>query len=403
MFDESYLDKKLNIVVARQEKINNDVIAVITKRINEIGSVSVSDIHRLQQLYLTGVDVREINKIISTGTALQVKEIQQIIRDVAEMTLYDAKQYYDYRHKPFIPYKDNKRVQNIVSAIAKETSDSFKNISNSKAVGFMIRDRKNPMGRKVFMNMSKAYQDIIDESIQALSTGTNNYQSLMRRTTLQLVKSGVQGLHWESGYHQRLDTAIRRNILDGAKRVSMQVDELTGKEFGADGIELSAHPMSAPDHEPIQGHCFTKEEYEKLQSSQDFKDVNGNKFLAIKRAIGEWNCRHYTFSVIIAHNKPTYSQEELDKMIKENHKGYTLPNGTHYTLYECTQLQRQMETECRRYKEAQKAFLESGDIEHARKYQAKAVQKAKECKAFCNACGIQYIPSRLSVPGYKMI
>ena len=403
MFDESYLDKQLNIVVERQEKINNDIIAVITKRINEIGNVSVSDIHRLQQLYMTGVDVREINQILAIGTAMQVKDIQKIIRDVAEMTLYDAKPYYDYRHKPFIPYDKNKPVRRIVQAISKETANSFKNISNSKATGFVLRDRKNPMGKRVFMNMEKSYQDIIDEAIQSISMGTETYNVLMRRTILQLVKSGIQGMAWDSGYHQRLDTAIRRNILDGAKRVSMEVDSLIGEEIGADGVCLSAHTMSAPDHEPIQGHCFKKEEYEKLQNTQDFVDINGNKFLAIKRAIGEWNCRHFPSSVILATYVPLYTQEQLDKMRSDNHKGYTLPNGKHYTLYECTQIQRRLETECRRYKEAQMAFLESGDIDNAKKYQAKAVQKAKECKAFCSACGIQYLSNRLRVSGYKMI
>ena len=403
MFNDSYLDEKLRVVVERQEQINNRVLGIIAKRIKEIGGMSVTDVHTLQQLYRSGVDVREINEILALGTAMQVKEIKTIIRDVAEMTLYNAKPYYDYRNKPFIPYKDNKQVQNIVNAIAKETSGTFKNIAGSTAVGFVLRDRANPMGKKVFMNMQKAYQDVIDEAIQSLSMGTENYFTLMRRTNLQLVASGVQGVYWDSGYHQRLDTAIRRNILDGARKVSMEVDALVGKEFGADGVELSAHIMSAPDHEPIQGHCFAKSEWERLQSNQDFIDINGNKFTAIDRAIGEWNCRHYSFSVVLAHYTPVYSQEELDKMKKDNAKGYTLPNGKHMTLYECTQYQRQLETECRRFKDAQMMFLQVGDKVNALKYQAKAVQKANECKAFCSSCGIQFVPTRLRVSGYKMI
>lgn len=402
MFDESYLDKKLSVVVARQEKINNQILEIIMKRIKEIGTLQPSDIHRLQQIYLTGVDVMEITKLLALGTAMQVKDIQNIIRDVAEMTLYDAKAYYDFRNKPFIPYDENIHMQRIVKAISKETADSFKNISNSRAIGFTLRDRKRP-GKIIFMTMEQAYQDVIDEAIQSLSLGTETYNVLMRKTIMQLVKSGVQGLYWESGYHQRLDTAIRRNILDGAKKVSMQVDHLIGEEIGADGVYLSAHPMSAPDHEPIQGHCFKKEEYEKLQNSQDFKDINGNKFSGIARAIGEWNCRHYAFSCVIAEYVPIYSQKELDEMMEENAKGYTLPNGKHFTLYECTQHQRQLETEIRRYKEAQMAFEESGDIDNAKKYQAIVSQKTKEYNAFCKAAGVEPKPYNLRVSGYHRI
>ena len=62
-------------------------------------------------------------------------------------------------------------------------------------------------------------------------------------------------------------------------------------EIGADGKELSAHANCALDHEPFQGHIFTNAEYEKLQTNNDFTDIDGNQFAGVNRIIGIWNCQ----------------------------------------------------------------------------------------------------------------
>lgn len=397
MINQNWLDKQLQIIVQRQEEISNKVIKVIVKRINEVGELKPSDIHTLRQLYRSGADVREINRLIAIGTAMQVQDIKHIIQITARDLYEDAKPFYDYRKKPFIPYKDNKNLQRIVNAIAKQTNNSFMNLSNSKATGFVLSDGT----KTVFMDMKNAYQKIIDEAVQTLAFGINNYKALIRKSVKQLTASGVQGIHWESGYHQRLDTAVRRNILDAIRQMSIAVDEQIGKEIGADGVEISAHPLSAPDHEPIQGHCFTKENFNKLQNGDDFEDIYHNKFSGIARPIGEWNCRHITASVVIATYKPLYSLKELEEFKQANRDGYTTSKGKHYTLYECTQVQRRMETDIRRLKDEWLAFKELDDKDSMTILEGKISQKVAEYKLFSKECNIQAFRENLSVSGYK--
>ena len=399
MINQSWLDKKLSVIGQQQERISNEVIEVIAKRLNDIGTMLPTDVYALQQLYRTGADVREINALIALGTALQVKEIKKIIQEVARDLYVDAKPYYDYRKKPFIPYKDNKVLQAKVNAIAKTTQETFKNLSNSRATGFTVLDKKT--GKLVFMDVRQTYQTVIDNAIFNLALNVGNYKTEIRKALSQLVDSGLQTVYWDSGYHQRLETAVRRNILDGVKKVSIEVDKQIGKEIGADGIEISVHFMSAPDHEPIQGHCFTNENFDKLQNGEDFEDINHNKFTGIRRAIGEWNCRHYTSSVVLATYKPVYSQEELDKYKKDNAEGYTTEDGTHYTLYECTQIQRQMETDIRRLKDEWLACNEIGDKDSMMSIKGQIAEKVEEYKLFCHECGLAPRGENLVVIGYK--
>lgn len=402
MLSEDAIDKMVQVIVSRQELINNYVIKQIVKRIKEIGTMSKSDLYKLERILKTGGDVKKINKEIARLTGLQERDIKNILRIVAKDAYTDTKPFFDYRHKPFIPFNKNIPLQRRLQAIAKITLEGYMNLSNSKATGFLIRDLKHP-GKLVFQSIANTYQSVIDEAIQASQGGIIDYNTAMRKTLKQLTDSGVRKLSWESGYTQRLDTAVKRNILEGIKTINQGVQDITGEQFGADGKEITVHAYSAPDHEPIQGHQFTNEEWEKLQSNQPFRDVNGNEFDAIERAIGTLNCRHFAYSIIIGVSKPIYTEAQLKKFKEDNAKGYTLPNGKHLTMYECTQYQRSMEAKIRRLKDAQIGAQESGDFQLARKLQFKITQNTKEYKAFSQACGLTPRMNNLTVSGYRRI
>lgn len=404
MVNEKVVEKLMKPIVDRQEAINNYVIEKIAKRVREIGELSSSDVYSLTRLRASGADIKEINEELARLTGLQVKDIKKLIKQVAELNYIDAKPFYDYRHTPYIPFEKNIPLQEIVAAVAKQTVDTYINLSKSQA--FMIRDLKNPKVLKP-TSIAKTYQSIVDEAIQVSQQGTIDYNTAMRRTMKQLNESGIRYVTYdtESGrkYTQRLDTAVRRNILDGIRAINQGVQDEVGKQFGADGKEITVHENSAPDHEPIQGHQFTNEEYDKLQNEEPFEDYNGRKFSAIKRAIGTLNCRHFTYSIVLGVTKPNYSQEQLDEMIKRNHQGYTTKDGRHLTLYECTQYQRRLETEIRKNKDGQMMALQCGDEDLAREYQAKINRLTKKYNAFSKAVGIAPQKTRMTVSGYHKI
>lgn len=404
MLSEKAIDKLIEPLVNRQEALNNYIVTLIARRIKEIGALLPSDVLKLQQLLKSGGDVRKINKEIARITGLQEKEIKNIIKTVAEDAYIDAKPYYDYRQKSYIPFEENVELQKIIKSIQKQTVDTYVNLA--KAQAFMIRDLRNPNVLKP-TKFAKAYYSVIDEAVQATQQGTIDYNTAMRRTIEQLADSGIRSVTYNTPtgrrYTQRLDTAVRRNILDGIRAINQGVQDEIGKQFEADGKEITVHANSAPDHEPIQGHQFTNEEYDKLQNNKSFEDYLGNKFGAVERPIGVWNCKHFTYSIILGVSKPNYTIEQLEQMKAKNAKGYTDRQGRHYTMYQCTQEQRRLETEIRKTKDRQIALKEAGDIEGAKKAQAKVVQVQRQYQAFSKACGLATKPDRIQVPDYKKI
>lgn len=405
MLSDNALEKLIQPFIDRQENLNNYVISIIAKRIKEIGQLTHSDIFALGRLLKSGADVRLINAEIAKLTNLQVKEVKSLIKNVASDAYLGTKPFYDYRHKSFIPFEKNKALQTRVEAISRQTEQTFKNLSNSGA--FMHRAKKT--GKLIPSSISETYQRIIDEAIQWTQQGGVDYQTAMRKAIDELTDSGIREVWYESKsgriHSQRLDTAVRRNLLDGVRQINQAVQDIAGEQFDADGKEISVHEMSAPDHEPVQGLQFTNEEFDKLQNGEPFEsyailDHKKQYFEAVDRPIGWWNCRHFTTSIILGVMKPMYSFKKLQEFKQKNKAGYTLPNGRHLTMYQCTQFQRDYELRIKQAKEKYLAFEDTNDKEMMNKYKARVTQLIREYNQFSKDCGLASKSDRYYVKGY---
>ena len=402
MLSDDAIDNLVGPIVMRQEDISNYIIGIIAKRVRDIGELSPSDLFKMELLISRGADIRKINSAIAQVAGVQVREIKNLIKIVAKANYIDAKPFYDYRHKSYIPFEQNKDLQNLVRAVADQTAETYVNLSNTTATGFLISDTRNPTLLQ-FRPIEDTYNTVIDRAIQAVQNGTVDYETATRRAIKELANSGIRNVYYPSGYTRRLDSSVRMNVLSGVNAINNRIQEYIGEEIGADGVELSAHANSAPDHEPFQGHVFTIAEYDKVQSAQSFTDVEGNSFNAVDRAIGEWNCRHYPMYVVLANHKPRYSVKQLERMRQRNADGVTLPDGKHLTLYECTQVQRRLETNIRRAKDTQIAFRNANNREQALIYQRKVSSLIEQLKAFSAHAGLSVKTSRYAVNNYRVL
>ena len=404
MLTDADIDRLIAPIINRQRQINSYALEQIAERIKQIGNILPSDVQKLISMRNAGADAKKLIKELAKMSEVQAREIKKLIREVATSAYEEAKPLYDYRHKTFIPYGENENLQRQVEAMARQTSRTYLNLS--KAQGFMLRNLEDPT-KLVPTPMAKAYQSVVDEAVQTVSSGVTNYSAAMRRTMSQLVESGIRRVVYvsEKGRHhtQRMDTAVRRNLLDGVRAINQKVQDIIGEEIGSDGVEISVHMNPAPDHEEMQGHQYTREEFNKMQNSENFKDIQGRDYTGFDRAVGTLNCRHFAYSIIIGVQRQNYTDEQLKEILKKNKKGYTLPNGKHLTMYECTQEQRRMETDIRKYKDGQMAALKAGDTELANKYQAKIGEKTREYRAFSKACGLSVKLEKMNVPGYRAI
>jgi len=394
MLNEIQLDNLIEPIIDRQETINNYVIAKITKRVSDVGKITKAELNQLQELIKTSAELQSISTVLNKEFEKQLQMIDELLSNVAQDMYYDAKDFYTSATN----FEDNQKLQRVLIAIGNQTNASFRNLADTRAIGFLVEDTKT--GNLVFKNIDDTYTSLVDGAIQSVQLGTENYEQAVRRVIQQLSNSGLRRVAWQSGYTKRLDATVRQTIHDGIKALQLEMQKEIAKQINADGWQLSAHPNSAPDHEPIQGHVFTLGEFDKLQNNEDFTDTWGNQFSALERVIGQWNCRHWARAVIVG-KAVTYKPETLQRWIKNNAKGYTMKNGKHLSLYECSQYQRKLEEKIRDSKTAQIAAESAGNKELAKEFRQKVLSNINQYKMFSKSCGLAIKKNRIQVTNYK--
>ena len=385
-------------LVDRIEDANAFIYRKIGEVIKKIGTLNISQAYQLGQILKYGGSYEEIAKELARVSGKSVQEIYSIFDEVAKNNKQFAKQFYKYRGMDYIPYSKDFALQNQVRSIARMTANTYLNISNTSAIGFLFKDA---YGQMTFKNIEQSYYEVIDQAILAVSQGKETYQTQMRKLMKELGHGGV--VLYDSGRTRRLDSAIRMNMLDGIRQLNQETSRRFGAEYGADGVEISVHTAPAPDHADIQGRQFSNEEFDKLENGDIAKDVKGRTYDgADRRHIEQYNCYHKLFDIVLGVSKPEYTDEQLKKIQEENEKGF-IYEGKHYTMYEGTQLQRRIELEVRKQKDTQILAKSAGDMELVSDSQRKIIQLTHKYNDLCNVSGLRPQKQRMSVTGYKRI
>lgn len=401
MLSEDVIEKLSERLVNRIEEANLTILKLIGERIKQIGFLNYSQARQLQQILLYGGDYNKIVKQIAEITDLNVRDIDKIFQEVAKTNQEFAKQFYKYRNVPFIPFDDNSILKNQVDALAEITKNEYLNLSQTSALGYLVKDAK---GKLIFRSLDNVYRDAIDKAVLNIAQGKSSFDTEMYNFLKSIGESGLRYVEYESGRTMRLDSAVRMNMKGALTNLSMELQKTFGKEFNSDGVEISVHLKPAPDHAEVQGHQFTNDEFNKFQNDQDSKSVDGTFYPAEhdghdRRSIGQYNCYHYVFAIVVGVSQPLYNNEELKKIIDDNNKGFEL-DGKHYTLYEGTQMQRQLETKIREQKDVHILGKASGKDKLVNESQRRINILINRYNELSQKSGLKTRKDRLRVSGY---
>ena len=401
MLNEQVIEKLIERLVLRIEEGNTYILKKIGESIKQIGTLSPSKAQQLVQILKYGGDYDEITKKLAEITELNVKDIHKIFDEVAKHDYNFAEKFYDYRGKKFIPYDENIALKTQVQALANITANEYRNITRTLAF------TKRVNGKVIYTDLARTYQDTLDKAVLSVSQGKSTFQEQMYSTIKELAESGLKTVDYASGRSMRLDSAVRMQMRGALRNLHNETQEIFGREFESDGVEISVHSHPAPDHQEVQGRQFSNEEFYKFQNDMDAVDYQGKLFPAEfeghdRRSISQYNCYHYTFAIVLGVSKPEYTNEELQKIIDENNEGFTFENK-HYSLYDGEQLLRKIELEIRKQKDVQIAAKASGNMDLVDDAQSKITILTRKYKELSDVSGLSTKMDRLKVSQYRRI
>ncbi len=373
LLSEEWLTALPEPIVAHFEALNDYVVQRICKRIKTIGELSSEDIDHLKTaVEYAGADMKSIEKEIANTAGLVETDIEKMYEQVAVENVAYANTFYEFRGKEKLIASAG-YVQKLVKAAEKRTKGEFRNFSDTHAIGFRLNGKTVPLGA--------SYVSVIDRAILFVQSGATDYHTAVRSVVKDLAGSGLRRVDFESGYNRRLDSQARMNILEGVRQLNTEILEQAGDEFGADGFEISAHALCAPDHIDIQGRQYTKKEYEDLQAR-------------LARPIGTLNCHHFASPIIMGVSEPTHSKKDLASLRQRSEEKVEY-NGNTYTRYEASQEQRKRETAIRYAKDRRDALRAAGDETGAKEADRKARKMTAEYRQFSESVGLSLKPKRL--------
>lgn len=375
------LSKAIEKVMENFEDVNAYYIAKIAEQIKNIGQLRPTEINRIVLMTEWGADINDITAKLAQATAMAIPQVMTIYQQVLNDTYTDPRFEKALQHTQLTPY-DVARLNQYAQAQSRQTAQTIVNLSNTTAI-------------------AQGYRDVVDKAVLAVSSGISDYKSATRDIIRDLGSAGMQ-VQYQSGYHRRLDTALRQNIVDGTNQLAQQASDMMGEALGYDAYEISAHAMSAPDHEPVQGRVFLKAEFEKLQSNQPFSDIDGKQYEAIKRPIGEWNCRHFAMSFSTQYSKRKWTSEQLDEFAEKNAQGCTI-DGKHLTTYGASQLMREIETKVRREKDIAVAAQKAGDDILRKECQTRINALMKKYNSVAQTAGLKPRRECTMVEGFRAV
>lgn len=403
MLSEETIDKVVERLVNRIEQANTYFLMQLGSKIKQIRKLNPSEAQQLIQILKYGGNYEEIINQIAKYTDLNIKDIDAIFHEYAKKDQLFYKKFYKYRNIPFVEYEQNEALKRQTEALANIVKNEMYNFTRANVLGYTIKDLQ---GRPQFYGLRETYNRVLDEALVNVSQGKETFDSAMSRIMKEIGGSGLKTVEYESGRSIRLDSATRMHLKGRLRELHNENQKIYGAEFGADGYEISVHSNPAIDHQDVQGRQFSIAEYDLLNNGYEAKDYKGNTYTLDHdgkngyRPISEMNCYHYIFAIVLGVSEPEYSDKQLKEIIDRNNKGFEF-EGKHYTNYEGTQLQRQLERAIREQKDTQILAKASGNNELVGETQQRITQLTNKYRELSKISGLPTKSQRLRVVNYR--
>ncbi len=367
---DDYKNKIVSKIAGRYQNLEERIMQDIVRRIVKAGEITSTADWQINRLQILGYSSEDIEKGIKDALNASYPEMFELYDKVINWEYVRNKDVYEQINVKYIPFEQNKQLQQITDAIIEQSLSDMENITRS--MGFYL----DYGGKKVLTPLSQVYTNYLDSACMDIVSGAFDYNSVLRRTVTQLTNSGLRKIDYASGRADRVDVAARRAVMTGVSQITGKIAEYNADILGTEYFEVAWHVGARPTHAVWQGQVWNKRE---------LYDVCG---LGTVTGLLGVNCYHEYYPFFPGISQRNWSDEWLEEQNRKEAEPKTF-GGKEYTLYEAKQRQRQMEVAMRAQREKVR-LLQAGKADrdeiilHKAKYQG----QLNEYSRFCRKMGL---------------
>lgn len=362
-------------------KMQKDIMDRIITGVRKTGEIKSSTDYLIFRATELGLSKKYIKQKIAENLQYSEEEISKMYEEAGKRAYSYDKSVYDMSDTNYIPYEENEAIKSIMREAFERTNGEMKNIT--KTLGF-VRIKN---GKTVFSEMTDFYMEELDNAFYSVIDGASTIDKAVRETTSKMSASGIRTIDYASGATNRVDVAVRRNIMTGLTQMQEKMSEHNAKELGTTVFEFSWHSGARPSHG--WGGLRYDTTGRQYPTKEEVYSMNGGGTME------DYNCRHSVYPTF-AEFEPAYSNEELRRLnAKEKVKKEW--RGKELNVYEQTQKQRQMETKMRDIRMKIDLLKKNEDIEKELITQERIKYRAlmNDYSVFCRKMGLRTQKNRV--------
>lgn len=354
---------------------------------DNLNEVAVQDIKALRS---HGIGIDEIKKAIKDTTGISNQKLNALLQDVVDRNQAYYTELIDLAR---VTTPETIVDASTVAAIAKQTKDTFKNLTAS--MGFLVDS-----GRTM-LKPAQAYQWALDNALLQVKSGAISYGEAIARATKQLADSGLKSVDYESGHVDQIDVAVRRAVMTGISQVCDAYTDQSAEYLDSPYVEVSAHagardkpyPNPWSSHKAWQGKVYYQSKNGESDPLGKYPNlVNKTGYGYVDGLCGA-NCRHKRFVWVEGVSERTYTDDQLENIDKPPFKY----EGQEYTTYDATQKQREIERTIRKLKREETAYKAAGLKGKATATRIRIRRLTAKYHEFSKAAGLREQPERMKV------
>ena len=363
-------------------QLEEEIVRDVARRISKTGIITETGKLQLNAMQELGALNSDVLKSLSKYTDKTEKQLQKLFEDAAvTATEYDNEIYRANGLNPKSIKVSATQMQTLEAGY-KKTSGNLSNLTRTTAV----------TSQTGFINACTLAE-------MKAESGAFSPQQAIVDAIKQVASEGAFVLY-PSGHRDRLDVAVRRNVMTGIGQTTGEICLANARELDCDLMEITAHAGARPSHASWQGQIVSLSGRKGYLSLSDIGYGTGDGFKG-------WNCRHDWFPYFEGSTR-MYSEKDLKELDAEN---IEFPDGSMHTLYEAEQYQRALERRIRQTKRTLAACDEAlnnlSDEELLKNLQKefnwhskKLKRQESELYAFCRKTDLLPDNSRTQVSGF---
>lgn len=327
LFDQ--IESMSDPLLSLYEQYTASVIQDIARRLKALGMTDASA-WQMQRLIESGKTYEFALEKIARLTQKSDAELRKLFREAGVRAVaFDDKVYRAAGLTPQ-PLHLSPAMAQVLAAGLRKTSGVMHNLTMTTAI-----------------SAQSSFIGAADLAYMQVSSGAMSYTEAIRYAIKSAASKGLPVIYYSSGHRDQLDVAMRRTVLTGVSQTAGNLQMARAREMGVEHVAVSAHAGARNtgaghrNHESWQGKVYRLVGFD--TEYQNFEEVTG--YGTVDGIYGA-NCRHTTYPWYEGISRQMYSQSELESMSSQT-VDY---NDKTMSVYEATQVQREIERKIRYWK-----------------------------------------------------